>query len=199
MPTPPGWRQPQSSRSRQCSSVRSSDRRAYCSEALKEATVIAGLLTAAAVVGSLLFLARQTSQSVHQFLVANELAGARAMAQGYEIWDRVIAYFVDYPEPRKYFYEGVELPEDSTTRARVLAVTELIGDALQSNYWLFQGKDVESLGSVDPALDIRSDWDDWTEFILTMSPAVRSFVRAHPLQYPYLVSILDTIESATTG
>ena len=147
----------------------------------------------------MLFLARQTSESVHQSLVANKLAGARAMAQGYEIWDRKIAYFVDYPELREYFYEGVELPEDSTTRARVLAVVELMADALQSNYWLFQGEDVELLGSVDPALDIRSDWDDWTEFILTMSPAVRSFVRAHPLQYPYVVRRLDTIESATAG
>jgi hypothetical protein len=164
---------------------------------LEEATVIAGLLSAAALVGSLLFLARQTSESVHQALLANELAGARAMAQGYEIWDRVIAYFVEYPELREHFYEGVELPEDSTTRARVLTVTELMADALQSNYWLFQGKDVESLRSVDP--ELPANWDDWTEFILTMSPAVRSFVRAHPFQYPYLVRKLDTIESATTG
>ena len=121
------------------------------------------------------------------------------MAQGYEIADRVIAYFVDYPELREYFYEGVDLPEDSTTRARVLAVAELMADAVQSNYWLFHGKDVESLGSVDPALDIRSNMDDLTEFILTMSPAVRSVVRAHALQYPYVVRKLDTIESATTG
>jgi len=166
---------------------------------LELATLIAGLVTAAAVAGSVLFLARQTSQSVDQFLVANELAGARAMAQGYELWDRVITCFIEYPELREYFYEGVELPEDSTTRARVLAVTELIGDTLQSNYWLFGGKDVELLGSVDPVLDIRSDWDDWTEFILTMSPAVRSFVREHPLQYPHVARKLDTIESATTG
>ena len=163
------------------------------------ATLIAGLVTAAAVAGSVLFLARQTSQSVEQFLVANELAGARAMAQGYEIADRVIAYFVDYPELREYFYEGVELPEDSTTRARVLAVAELMADAAQSNYWLNHSKVVETLGSVDPVLDIRTNIDDWTEFILTMSPAVRSLVRAHPLQYPFLVRMLDTIESATTG
>ena len=147
----------------------------------------------------MLFLARQTSESVHQFLVANELAGARAMAQGYELWDHVIAYFVDYPELRAYFYEGVELPEDSTTRARVLAMTELVGDALQSTSWLFQGKDVALLGSVDPAFDTRADWDDWTKFILTMSPALRSFVRARPLQYPFLTRMLETIESATTG
>ena len=163
------------------------------------ATLIAGLVTASAVAGSVLFLARQTSQSVHQFLVANELAGARALAQGYELWDHVITRFIDYPELRQYFYEGAELPEDSTARARVLAMTELIGDALQSAHWLYQGKDVALLGAVDPESDIRSDWDDWTEFILTMSPAVRSFVREHPLQYPYLVRMLDTIESATTG
>ena len=166
---------------------------------MKEATVIAGLLTALAVVGSLLFLARQTSESGRQFLVANKLAGARAMAQGYEIWDRVITCFIDYPELRQYFYEGVELPEDSTTRARVLAATELIGDALQSSHWLFEGEDVALLGSVDPTFDTRADWDDWIKFILTMSPAMRSFVRANPLQYPHLTRMLETIESATTG
>jgi hypothetical protein len=166
---------------------------------LELAALIAGLVTAAAVAGSVLFLARQTSQSVDQFLVANELAGARALAQGYELWDRVITRFIDYPELRQYFYEGVEAPEDSTSRARVLAMTELIGDTLQSAHWLYQGKDVALLGSEDPALDIRSDWDDWTKFILTMSPALRSFVREHPLQYPSLTRMLDTIESATTG
>jgi hypothetical protein len=167
--------------------------------ALELATVIAGLVTAAAVAGSVLFLARQTSQSVQQFLVANELAGARAMAQSYEIADRVIAYFVEYPELREYFYEGVELPEEPTARARVLAIAELMADALQSGYWLFQGKDVALLGAEDPALDIRPNWDDYTEFILTMSPAVRSHVRELPLQYPYVVRKLETIESATTG
>jgi hypothetical protein len=166
---------------------------------LELASLIAGLVTAAAVAGSVLFLARQTSQSVQQFLVANELAGGRALAQGYELWDRVIERFIDYPELRQYFYEGVESPQDSTTRARVLAMTELIGDALQSAHWLYQGKDVALLGAVDPALDIRSDWDDWTQFILTMSPAMRSFVREHPLQYPHLARLLDTIEPATTG
>jgi hypothetical protein len=166
---------------------------------LEEVTVIAGVVSAAAITASLLFLARQTSQSVHQFLVANELAGGRALAQGYELWDRVITCFIDHPELRQYFYEGVELPEDSTARARVLAMTELIGDALQSAHWLYQGKDVALLGSVDPALGILSDWDDWTEFILTMSPAMRSFVREHPLQYPHLTKILAEIEPATAG
>ena len=78
-------------------------------------------------------------------------------------------------------------------------MTELIGDALQSADWLYHGKDVALLGSVDPELDILVDWDDWTKFILTMSPAMRSFVRANPLQYPYLTRMLETIESATTG
>jgi hypothetical protein len=166
---------------------------------LEVAALIVGLLTAAAVAGSVLFLARQTRLSVEQFLVANELAGARAMAQGYELWDHVIDRFIDHPELRQYFYDGVELPDDSTTRARALAMTELVGDALQSTYWLFQGKDVALLGAVDPAGDIRSDWDDWTQFILTMSPAMRSFARQHSLQYPYLTRMLDTIESAAIG
>jgi hypothetical protein len=78
-------------------------------------------------------------------------------------------------------------------------MTELIGDALQSGDWLYQGKDVALLGSVDPASDIRTDWDDWTQFILTMSPVLRAFVRQRPLQYPFVTRMLDTIEPATTG
>jgi hypothetical protein len=78
-------------------------------------------------------------------------------------------------------------------------MTELIGDALQSTDWLYQGKDVALLGSVDPALDIRADWDGWTQFILTMSPVMRSFVRENPLMYPFVTRMLDTIEPATTG
>ena len=164
------------------------------------ATVIAGLVSAFAIVGSLLFLARQTRQSVEQFLVANELAGGRALAQGYELWDHVIDRFIDYPELRQYFYEDVEAPEDSTIiRARVLAMTELIGDALQATHWLYEGKDVAMLGAVDPELDINivSDWDDWAKFILRMSPVMRSFTREHSLQYPFLTRMLDEIESAT--
>ena len=52
---------------------------------------------------------------------------------------------------------------------------------------------------MDPESDIRSDWNDWTQFILTMSPALRAFVRERPLQYPFLTRMLDTIQSATTG
>ena len=166
---------------------------------MEAASVIAGLISAAAIAASLLFLARQTRQSVEQFLVANELAGRRALAQGYELWDHVIDRFIDYPELRQYFYEDVEAPEDSTTRARVLAMTELIGDALQSTHWLYEGKDVALLGTVDPELDINivSDWDDWAKFILRMSPVMRSFTREHALQYPFLTRMLHEIESAT--
>ena len=176
---------------------RSSDRRAYCYQALEELTVIAGLVSAAAITGSLLFLARQTRQSVEQFLVANELAGGRALAQGYELWDRVITCFIEYPECRQYFYQGVELPDDSTTRARALALTELIGDALQSTHWLYQGKDVALLGSVAP--ELGADWDDWTKLMLTRSPVLRSFVRENPLMYPFITEMLDKVESATAG
>lgn len=163
------------------------------------AALITAVFTAAAVSGSVLFLARQTRQSVEQFLIANELAGARALAQGYELWDHVIIRFIDYPELRQYFYDSVEPPEDPTAKACVLAMTELIGDALQSAHWLYKGKDVALLGSVDPELDILVDWDDWTEKILTTSPVMRSFVRENPLMYPHLTRTLDAIEPATTG
>ena len=169
------------------------------SGALEAATLIAGLVGAAALVGSLLFLARQTREAAHQSLVANELAGVRAKAQGFEVIDRVIAYFIEHAELREYLYEGAELPEDSTNRTRVLAIAELMADALQSVYWHYEVTSVKALRFVDPTLDIRSDLDDYAEFILTMSPAVRSLVRPRPLQWPHLAMKLDSIEPAMTG
>lgn len=162
-------------------------------------TLIAGLFSAAALVGSLLVLARQTRESVHQSQVANELAAVRAKVEGFGVVDGVIAVFVDRPELREYFYEGVELPEDSTSRARVLAVAELMADALQSVHWQYEAEGVNALRSVGPTLELRSDLDDYTEFILTMSPAVRSLVGAHPRQWQHLAMMLDTIEPAKTG
>jgi hypothetical protein len=165
---------------------------------LNLAALIAGLASAAALVGSLVFLARQTRESVHQSLVANELAGVRAKAQNFEAVDRVIAYFIEYPELRQYLYENVELPEDPTRRARVFTVAELMADALQSCYWLYQQHGLDVLRAVDATADIRDDLDDYAEFILAMSPAVRSLVRAHSRQWPHLAKKLDTIESTMT-
>jgi hypothetical protein len=165
---------------------------------LEVATLIVGLVSAAALVGSLLFLARQTRESVQQSLIANELAGARAKAQGFEVIDRVVAYFVDYPELRECFYEGAAPPDDPTNGTRVRAIAELMADALQSVYWQYEAKSVNALRFLDPALDIRVDLDDYTELILTSSPAVRSLVEGHPLQWPHLSTQLDAIGPATT-
>jgi hypothetical protein len=55
------------------------------------------------------------------------------------------------------------------------------------------------LRSLDPALDIGPNWDNWVKFILTMSPAMRTFTRENPLMYPFLARILDSIESPATG
>ena len=173
--------------------------RASIVEALAVVAVIAGLASAAALVGSLLVLARQTRESVKQSLIANELAGSDAKAHVLEGLDRVIAYFVEYPELRQYLYEGMEVPEDSTKRARGLAVAELMADALQASYWQYQQRGIDTLHSVEGIADIRADLDDYAEFILAMSPAVRSLVRAHPRQWQHLDKKLDTIEPAPVG
>jgi len=166
---------------------------------LNLAALIAGLASAAALVGSLLFLARQTRESVRQSFVANELAGIRAKAQNFEALDRVIAYFLEYPELRQYLYENVELPEDPTDLVRVLTVAELMADALQAGYWQYQQHGISVLRTVEGMADIRSDLDEYAEFILAMSPAVRSLVRAQPRVWPHLAKKLDTIEPALAG
>jgi hypothetical protein len=158
------------------------------------ATLIAGLVSAAALVGSLLVLARQTGEAARQSALANELAGVRAKVQGVEGIDRVVAYFVDHPELRAYLYDGKEVPDDPTERARVLAVAELMADAMQSIYWHYEGQSVDALRPADSSLDIRSDLDDYAEFILAHSPAVCSLVRDHPRQFQHLALKLAAIE-----
>lgn len=80
------------------------------------AALVAGLASAVALVVSLLFLAREAREAARQTRLANETAGAQAMAVAFGGIDGVTTLFLEYPELRTYFYGSTELTDDLRAR-----------------------------------------------------------------------------------
>ena len=104
---------------------------------MQDGALIAGLVSAVALVLSVLFLARQTRESARQSLLANQLAGLQAKSEIYSTVDRILYQFLQFPHLRKYFYEGKEIPAETGTgvdvdaRDQVLTFAELFCDAIE--------------------------------------------------------------------
>jgi hypothetical protein len=75
--------------------------------------------------GSLLFGGWQTRQLAHQTRTQNLIAGATSVDNAADRLNSTYRVFVDYPQLRKYFYEGVAFPTEELERAQVLTVAEL--------------------------------------------------------------------------
>ena len=148
--------------------------------------IIAGVVSAVALVVSLLFLARQTRESTIQTHLANQIAGSQAKSEIYGKVDRIQYHFLDHPDLRKYFYDGAKLPEASTQlevstlRERVLTFAELFADAIE--------RGLDTYKSVDPASDFRSPMEFYTRDILATSPTLRRLVQDHPGWWPNVES-----------
>jgi hypothetical protein len=153
---------------------------------MQNGAIVTGLVSALALVFSLLFLARQTKESARQSHLANQIAGSQAKSEIYGSVDRILYHFLEYPELRTYFYSGTELPEASpdsasaAVRERVLTFAELFADVLE--------RGLDSYKTVDPAADFQSPMDDYARDILDTSPSIRYLVRAHPGWWPNVES-----------
>jgi hypothetical protein len=153
---------------------------------MQDGAIVTGLVSAVALVFSLLFLARQTKESARQSHLANQIAGWQAKSEIYGSVDRILYHFLEYPDLRKYFYSGAELPESSPdsesaiVRERVLTFAELFADVIE--------RGLDSYQTVDPAADFQSPMDDYARDILATSPSVQFLVRAHPGWWPNVES-----------
>jgi hypothetical protein len=149
---------------------------------MQNGALVAGVVSAFALVLSLLFLARQTRESARQSVLANQLAGLQAKSEIYSTVDRILYQFLEFPHLRKYFYEGVEIPGDneveaqSGVREQVLTFAELFCNAIE--------RGLDTYRSVDPAADFRSPMDTYANDIVEGSPAIRYLVGAHPGWWP---------------
>jgi hypothetical protein len=151
---------------------------------MQNGALIVGIVSAIALVVSLLFLARQTKESTRQSVLANQLAGLQAKSEIYSTVDRILYKFLEFPHLRKYFYEGVAIPGNGLSesgdeiRDQVLTFAELFSDAIESG--------LDTYRSVDPASDFRSPMDTYAQDIVAGSPAIRYLVQTHPGWWPNL-------------
>ena len=156
---------------------------------MQNGALIAGLVSALALVLSLLFLARQTRESARQSVLANQLAGLEAKSEIYTTVDRILYKFLEFPHLRKYFYEGIEIPEfagvakDGDVRDQVLTFAELFCDAIE--------RGLDTYRSVEPAANFRSPMETYANDIVTGSPAIRYLVHVHPGWWPNLEAWIE--------
>ena len=148
---------------------------------MEAASLFVGIVSAIALTGTLLLLARQTRILAGQTALANELARHRATNDGMIGLRSVFGMFVDHPELRPYFYEGAQLletgrPEDGALAARVATVAELLADTFE-RMLLATG----SFSSAD-----SSAWEESVRFYLSTSPAFRAAISTHPTWWPGL-------------
>lgn len=161
---------------------------------MEAAAIVGGLVSAVALVASLLFLARQAHEAARQTRLANQIAVSQALASFYGENNKVLAYFLEYPELRRYFYDGAELDGDalaigSPTRVRVLTLAEIFADLLE-NF-------LDATRTVEPAAGYRDDLMEYATFLLDKSPILRQTLSEHPTWFPNLAG--DLASSAVTA
>jgi hypothetical protein len=156
---------------------------------LDRGTLMASLITAVAaivgitgVIGSLIFSGYQTRQLGRQLKMQNEMARSEIIHHGVDRLSGVYRAFIDYPELRKYFYDGASCPARGMTRARVLTVAEMIGDTIDSV--------LETISLVATREDL-GDWLDYIGHILDSSPTLEGLALEHPNWWPQIVNILQ--------
>jgi hypothetical protein len=144
-------------------------------------TATAAIVGIAGVIGSLIFSGNQTRQLSRQLRMQNEMARSEIIHHGVDRLSGVYRAFLDYPELRKYFYDGAPCPPRGQIRARVLTVAEMIGDTIDSV--------LETISLVATREEL-GDWLDYIGHILDRSPTLERLALEHPKWWPQISSIL---------
>ena len=141
---------------------------------------IATTVGIAGVIGSLIFSGYQTRQLTLQTVIQNEMAKVEIIHRGADRLSETYRVFVDYPDLRKYFYDGVPCPSRGKNRARVLTVAEMICDTVDSV--------LETISRV-ASREERTDWLHYIEHILDQSPTIGLLVLEHPREWPEMAAL----------
>ena len=112
---------------------------------------------------SILYLVKQTRQLVTQ-------TKASTFADAGEIMFTIGSIFVQYPDCRPYFHEGVELGSNGTERGRVLAVAEMLLDFF--DYILLQQESFSIVYPTDP-------WQQYMVDSFAASPTLCDLLKAN--------------------
>jgi hypothetical protein len=146
---------------------------------LSQITTIGGL---AGLIASVILLAWQTRSVAEQTKISNAIAGASVLEATTSDLREVLMLFVERPELRAYFYESKGLPTGVADRSRVIAVAEILGDALETG--LVTNRLIPSTESFD-------DWAAYCQEMLRSGPTLAQLAWEHPEWWPELANIQD--------
>ena len=156
------------------------------SDCVLSATLIVFLIQAKTMREQVRHLAEQ---SMH--LAREEDRSAKALrASVYQSLSRlaieVDGTFLQHPELRAYFYDGISEPSDPTQLSRVVAVAETLIDLMDN--FVVQAPHLPD--------HLSGPWDRYFKDIFGSSPAMQRFWRAHREWYsPTLRELLDPLIS----
>ncbi|MCL6667324.1 hypothetical protein [Streptomyces panaciradicis] len=137
------------------------------------------MIASVGVVASLLISAWQTRELTRQTVINNRIAGTTAMYNGLERLHAVDGFIASQPWMYDHFYGGASVPEEPEQRARVLALANILADAVD-------------YGLMTTELTPVQGFDGWRDFALVMfrtCPALVQTVSEHPAWYPGLSSL----------
>ena len=156
---------------------------------MEVAALVVAIVSAIAFVGTLLLVARQARSLAHQTALANKLAVHAATNDAMTSLRSIGRIFIEYPELRRYFYDGAQLSDTelhADSGVRVQTIAELLADTLE--------RVTESTTSIDAPAHDRVAWDDAIAHYLSASPAFRTVVTAHPDWWPILNNRMHTAQ-----
>ena len=145
--------------------------------------MLAGIVAIGSFVGliiSLLLLVWQTR-------ISNNVAGAAVMQATFESVGAVLKILVERPELRKYVYDNKPCPSAGLERDRILALVELLADALEGG--LVATRRVRASESFE-------DWLAYSDYMLKCSPTLAFLVAEHPGWWPGMAEILTSASVA---
>ncbi|MFF0066546.1 hypothetical protein ACFYRC_34460 [Streptomyces sp. NPDC005279] len=121
---------------------------------------------------SLMFLAKQTKAVSEQVRMGNVINGTTGIDACLNNVREIYFKMLEYPGMRAYFYDNKPCPDQGEERERILIMTEVLADVLETG--LMATRRI-------PETESYEDWRDYCRFILEHSPAMRSTVAEHPL------------------
>lgn len=123
-------------------------------------------------------------------LIRNQLKGDREALETQTSWEiynvggSILQTFINHPECRPYFYDGLPLPEQEPLRSKVLAVNELICDHMENIILHREAIDAETY----------QVWVLYMQGLYNRSPTMRWFLEPGCEGYRYSRQLLDLLE-----
>ncbi|MFT4179653.1 MAG: hypothetical protein QM612_09370 [Thermomonas sp.] len=103
----------------------------------------------------------------------------------YSVSGTILQIFIENPECRPYFYDGVACPGDEPFRSKILAINELICDHMENIILHRRALDDETFHV----------WELYMQGLYNRSPVMREFLAPENEGYRYSKQMLALLES----